>query len=146
MSDDRRLGRLEELASGIRMGQFASVGAVGYLVDNAVLALLVEVAGFGVVLGKPISAEAAIIVMFAVNERWTFARWGRGGLRPLLRRFATSNVVRIGGAAVAWGVLVALTELYGVHYFVGNTIGIGVGVVVNYVAESLVTWRVGVEP
>lgn len=145
MSDDRRFGRLEELPSGVRLGQFVSVGALGFLVDNAVLALLIEVAGLGVVLGKPVSAEAAIVVMFVANERWTFAEWGRVGVGPLLRRFATSNVVRVGGAAVAWAVLVALTELYGVHYFVGNTIGIGVGVVVNYVAESLVTWRVGVQ-
>lgn len=146
MSDDRRVGRVAELLSGIRLGQFVSVGAVGYVVDNVVLALLIEFAGVGVVLGKPVSAEAAIVVMFVVNERWTFAEWGRVGWRPLLRRFATSNLVRLGGAGVAWAVLVALTELYGVHYFVGNTIGIGAGVVVNYIAESLFTWRVGVEP
>lgn len=146
MSDDRRVGRLGELPSGVRLGQFASVGVVGYVVDNLVLALLIEVVGVGVVLGKPVSAEAAIVVMFVANERWTFSEWGRVGLGPLARRFATSNVVRLGGAAVAWVVLVALTERFGVHYFVGNTIGIAVGVVVNYVAESLFTWRVGVEP
>ncbi len=145
MSGDRWLGRPGELGSGVRLGQFVSVGAVGYVVDNVVLAALVEVWGVAAALGKPASAEAAIVVMFAVNERWTFAEWGRRGTGHLLRRFATSNLVRVGGAAVAWAVLVALTELYGVHYLVGNTIGIGVGVVVNYVAESLVTWRVGVE-
>ena len=133
--------RLRALVS-LRFGQFLSVGALGYVVDNLVLAGLIELGGLSVVLGKPISAEAAILVMFVANERWTFRSWGRQGIRPVARRLAKSNVVRWGGAGVAYAVLLALTGWFGVHYFLANTTGIGVGVVVNYVAESIFTWQV----
>ncbi len=136
------LTRLESLLSGIRFSQFLSVGLLGYAVDNLVLAGLIELWAIPVLFAKPVSAESAILVMFAANERWTFSKWGETGYRAVGRRLVKSNVVRWGGAGVAYIVLLALTELFGVHYFIGNTIGIGVGFIVNYVAESLFTWRV----
>ncbi|MFB6299118.1 MAG: GtrA family protein [Halobacteriales archaeon] len=145
MTDGSIVGRLATLASGIRFGQFLSVGVLGYLVDNAVLAALIELFDVTVVLGKPVSAETAIIVMFIANERWTFAKWGESGIGSLGRRFVKSNVVRWGGAGVAYAVLLVLSGHFGVHYFLANTIGIGVGFLVNYVAESLFTWQIGAE-
>ncbi|MDY6819157.1 MAG: GtrA family protein [Halobacteriales archaeon] len=145
MTDGSIVARLTTLASGIRFGQFLSVGVLGYLVDNAVLAGLIELFGVSVVLGKPVSAETAIIVMFIANERWTFAKWGESDLASIGRRFVKSNVVRWGGAGVAYAVLLVLSGHFGMHYFLANTIGIGVGFMVNYLAESLFTWRVGID-
>lgn len=146
MSKPPRLGKLHELFSGLRIGQFVSVGILGFIVDQSVLVIVIELIGISVVAGKPISAEAAIVVMFVLNERWTFASWGKTGLRPLLSRFLKSNAVRFGGVLVAYSVLLLLHEWFGIHYLIANTIGIGAGFVVNYVAESLYTWRVGVFP
>ncbi len=144
MSKPPRLGEVRELISGIRMGQFASVGIVGFVVDQIVLTIAIELGGVSVVLGKPLSAEAAIIVMFILNERWTFASWGKTGGRHLVSRFLKSNIVRLGGVLVAYVVLLLLHRWFGTHYLIANTIGIGMGFVVNYIAESLFTWRVGV--
>ena len=150
---DPRIGRIGELASGIRFGQFASVGALGAICDNSVLLGLTAL-GVVPVAAKLVGAETAIIIMFAVNERWTFAAEGRPGLRPLGRRFLTSNLVRAGGVLVATAVFAILvrfvpfsipiggTDLW---YLGANLIGIGVGMVVNYIAEGLFTWRVGVQ-
>jgi len=147
MSDDYRLlgiirARLRAISSGMRFGRFVSVGVVGFVVDTIVITLLTV--GFTVpTLGaKLASAETAIIVMFALNERWTFQRWGEAELVSLLRRFVTSNLVRTGGVAVATAVLLALNGWFGVWVPVANAIGIGVGFVVNFVFESLLTWRV----
>lgn len=138
------VGRLvDALASKVRLSQFASVGFLGYLIDQTIITLLIEVAGAPVWLAKLVSAEAAIAVMFTVNERWTFKRWGRPGLRALVHRFLKSNLVRLLGVLVALGVLLLLTEGFGVHYLIANTIGIGAGFAVNYTAETLFTWRVG---
>lgn len=153
MIDGRSLpiGRVRALLSGIRFGQFASVGAVGAVCDNTVLLTLTS---FGVLpeLAKLLGAETAIIVMFALNERWTFADEGLAGWLPLVRRFLTSNVVRAGGVLVATVVFsllirtvdlsfpIAGTDLW---FLVANLVGIGVGVVFNYAAEGLFTWRVG---
>jgi len=147
MSDDYRLlgfirARLRAIASGMRFGRFVSVGVVGFVVDTIVITLLTV--GFTVpTLGaKLASAETAIIVMFALNERWTFQRWGEAEFISLLRRFVTSNLVRTGGVAVATAVLLALNGWFGVWVPVANAIGIGVGFLVNFVFESLLTWRV----
>jgi putative flippase GtrA len=143
--------RLDELLSGVRFGRFVSVGAVGAVVDN--LTLLALASGAGVYRGaaKLAGAELAIVVMFLINERWTFAEEGAVGRRPAVRRFLRSNLVRAGGVLVATAVFVVVSGLAPpvpwlpepVWLTVANGCGILVGLVVNYVAESLFTWRVG---
>lgn len=147
MSDDYRLlgvirARLRAIASGMRFGRFLSVGVVGFVVDTLVITLLTYAFTVPTLLAKLASAETAIIVMFALNERWTFQRWGEAELLSLVRRFVTSNIVRTGGVAVATAVLLALNGWFGVWVPVANAVGIGVGFVVNFVFESLLTWRV----
>lgn len=124
-----------------RLGRFASVGAVGAVCDNLVLAGLVETDLLAPVAGAVVAKEVSIAVMFALNEAWTFSETasGRGG--PI-RRFLTSNVVRGGGAVVGIAVLYALNAWIGVWYLLANVAGIGVGFALNYTAETLVTWRV----
>lgn len=146
--DPKAIG--ETLYAPFRFGKFASVGAVGAVCDNAVL-LALATAGVMPELAKFIGIETAIVVMFALNERWTFAGVGRPGLRPALRRLATSNVVRIGGIAVQ---LVVFSLVYrsfhvdvsalGVDLWLlaASGAGIGCGMIVNYTTESLLTWRI----
>jgi putative flippase GtrA len=142
--------RLRALASGVRFGQFASVGALGAVIDNAVLGALLN-AGVGPELAKLAGAEAAIVVMFLVNEHWTFAEEGATGTGAFLRRLLTSNLVRAGGVLVATVVFSLVYRSFDVSvavagfefwFLVANMTGIGVGLLVNYVAESLFTWRV----
>lgn len=142
--------RTRALASGIRFGQFLSVGVLGAICDNTILLALTSL-GVLPVAAKLVGAETAIIVMFAVNEHWTFATEGRAGFRALGRRFLTSNVVRAGGVLVATGVFALLVRFQTVSipvagtdlwYLGANIVGIGVGFVVNYVLESLFTWQV----
>jgi len=128
------------LWSVARLGRFASVGAVGAVCDNLVLAGLVETDLLAPVAGAVVAKEVSIAVMFALNEVWTFSEAGSGG--GPLRRFLTSNAVRGGGAVVGIAVLYALTAWLGVWYLLANVVGIGVGFALNYTAETLVTWRV----
>lgn len=133
---------IESITSGVRFGQFVSVGATGAIVDNIALAGFVEFGGLDPLVAKIIAAEIAIVVMFTINERWTFANFGAVGIIPLIWRFLRSNVVRIGGVAVALVTLAILHTGLGIWYLAANIIGIGIGFVVNYCAESLFTWRV----
>lgn len=144
--------RLDALRSTTRFGQFVSVGVVGAVVDNATLAALRLGAGVPELAAKAAGVEAAILVMFLVNERWTFADEGRPGAPAVLRRLLTSHGVRAGGVAVQLVVYWALTQRLGVTLVVAGTdlwflaaspVAIAAAVLVNYVAESLVTWRVG---
>lgn len=141
------------LVSGVRFGKFASVGAVGAVFDLSVSTVLIV--GFGVLgeYAKLAGAEVAIVVMFLLNEHWTFAAHGADGLLSKLGRLLKSNLVRSGGVAVQFLVVRSLRTLdvsvvvAGVDFWplIPLPIAIGMSVVLNYVAESLFTWRVGHE-
>ncbi|WP_248516127.1 GtrA family protein [Salinarchaeum laminariae] len=132
---------LRETLKFNRLWQFMAVGAVGTACDFAVLIGLVELFSTSPVVAKIVSAETAIVVMFVINERWTFASWGANDLVAVFRRLLTSNVVRLGGLAVATVVLAVLTVQYDVSYVLANGAGIATGFIVNYTMENLFTWR-----
>jgi putative flippase GtrA len=151
MSD--RTSRLAELTSGVRFGQFASVGAAGAVLDTSAVVVLTTYAGVFRGVAKLVGAELAIVLMFLINEHWTFAEEGAAGRAALVRRFLKSNLVRAGGVLVATGVFVAVSGLdyrlpvggESLWLVVSNGFGIAAGMFVNYVAESLFTWRVGAD-
>ncbi|MEF8785596.1 MAG: GtrA family protein [Haloarculaceae archaeon] len=143
--------RVDALLSGARFGQFVSVGVVGALSDNAVLATLNLVFGVPELWAKAAGVETAIVVMFLVNEHWTFAGQGATGRIPFLTRLGKSHLVRSGGVAVQLTVywflvtyidfklLVLGTDLW---FLAASPIAIGVAMSLNYVFESLFTWEV----
>ena len=142
---------LGALVSGARIGQFVSVGVVGATVETAIVALLTTLAAFAPLAAKAVGAEVSISLMFLLNDRYTFGAEGATGPGALVRRWGRSHLVRLGGLAVAFSVLWLLTARTDVTLAVAgrdlwptvaNVIGIGVGLVLNYVAESVFTWRV----
>jgi putative flippase GtrA len=160
---------VRSLAVPDRIGQFVSIGLVGAICDATVLVVLSE--GLGVLpeLATIAGIETAILVMFAANDRWTFGDSGGAGRRPLLRRLARSHLVRAVGSTTQFLVFVAVYRALFVPLALGDVpgataavgglglpglsgfdlwllvakgIGIGVGMTINYVAESVFTWRV----
>lgn len=170
MSDRSELigERVGSLLSGIRFGKFVSVGVVGALCDTAVLVTLEQVVGAPPELAWLVGVETAIIVMFLVNENWTFAAHGEDDRASFLDRLKRSHVVRAAGVATQFVVFVtvyrllfrdlvlgdiglwaSLTGGFGVPFagldlwlLLAKGLGVGVGMVVNYVFESLFTWQV----
>lgn len=145
-----KTGHFQVLFSGARFGQFASVGIVGALLDFTVLILLAGVADVPALIAKLVSIEVAILVMFAINERWTFATEGETGTHPVLRRLARSHAVRAAGTvtqlsvfAVVSGMVVTSATVFGVDPWLlaTNAIAIGTGFVLNYTFETLWTWQ-----
>lgn len=151
MTDGPWMGKVDELLSGIRFGQFASVGLIGAILDTATVIVLTTELGIYRGFAKLIGAELAIITMFLLNEHWTFAEEGAAGVLPFLRRLGKSNLVRAGGVMVATVVFVFVSGFQvdlpwggrALWLTIANAIGIGAGFIVNYIAESLFTWRVG---
>lgn len=145
---------LASLLSGIRFGKFASVGAVGAVVDTTTLIVLSEGVGIDPLIATLFSIELSILVMFSINEHWTYAAEGAAGVRPLLRRVVRSHGVRAVGTVAHLLVfyflvlnqfltlVVADIELWLV---VAKGSGIAAGVFFNYTFESLVTWRIHLE-
>jgi putative flippase GtrA len=146
--------RLGSLLSGIRFGKFASVGAVGAVVDIGTLVILTEGVGIPAEFATLLSIECAILTMFAINERWTYADDGAPGIGPLFRRLLRSHGVRAVGTAahllvfylLLWNQFMAVTAL-GLDLWpvVAKGTGIASGVFFNYTFESLVTWQIHLE-
>ena len=142
--------RLQSLASASRLGRFLSVGVVGLVFDVTTATVLRELGVFPEV-AVFAGIEVAIVVMFLLNDNWTFAEQGATGVGAMFRRFATSNIVRLGGILVQLATFRLLYRVVGIEltfadidawFVVAKLGGIGAGVAVNYVAESLFTWRV----
>ncbi|RKS83823.1 putative flippase GtrA [Haloarcula quadrata] len=143
--------RFESLVSGVRFGQFVSVGVVGAISDNTVLAVLGLVFGVSDMWAKAAGVETAILVMFLVNEHWTFAGQGDADRRSFAKRLGKSHLVRSGGVVVQLAIYWLLTQWLTVELVVAGTdlwfiaaspLAIGVAMLVNYVAESIFTWQV----
>lgn len=143
--------RLRPLARADRIGQFISVGVAGASLETAIVFVLTGLWTVAPLPAKAVGAEASISLMFLLNDRWTFAEEGKTGVLAVVRRYLKSHVVRLGGLTVAFTTLYVLTSwtdvqlvLAGADFWptIANVVGIGVGMTLNYVAESVVTWRV----
>jgi len=142
---------VEALLSGVRIGQFVSVGVVGAIAETIVVFVLTALLGIWAIPAKVLGAEISILIMFLLNDRWTFASEGPSTLRSAGRRYFRSHLVRLGGIAVAFLVLWLLVDFTDVTVVVlgqdlwptiANGVGIAAGLVLNYLFESLFTWRV----
>lgn len=154
MGDNTAQGFLSALNSRVRFGKFVSVGVIGAISDNLMLTVLTLGVGIHEVAAKAAGIETAILVMFLVNEYWTFADKGEPGRVPFLKRAGKSHLVRVGGASVQIVVYWFLTQqleyelvLFGTDlwFLAASPIAIAIAMVVNYVFESLFTWQVHVD-
>ncbi|MBA2730606.1 MAG: GtrA family protein [Euzebyaceae bacterium] len=114
--------------------RFAVVGALGTLVNLAVLELLHGQLGYGFTRSSAAATEVAIIGNYLGNELWTF-HYRRLSLRRLLQFNATMLV----GAAVQVGSATLLKEY--LPYLLAQTLGIGIGAAVNFAFNFGWTWR-----
>ena len=144
--------RVEPLVSGTQFGQFVSVGALGAVADTLVLAAATLLVGVSELWGKAAGIEVAIVLMFLLNERWTFTSYGNSGWRPLLARLGKSHLVRSGGVAVQLTTFWTLTGPYAIQvtingfdvwFLLASLASIGIATLINYVFEGLFTWDIG---
>lgn len=151
MTGESLSARLRSLARLDRVGQFVSVGVAGASLETVIVFILTGILAVSALPAKAVGAEASISLMFLLNDNWTFANEGGSGLLAAGRRYLRSHLVRLGGLTVAFATLFVLTSWTDVQLVIAdlnlwptiaNGVGIGVGMVLNYVAESLFTWRV----
>ena len=137
-----------------RILSFAGVGSLGTVVDLTVTGTLVYAIGTLPEIAKVLGAEVAIVVMFMINDRWTFRRFGRTHPRDRLLRLVRSNGVRLAGIAlqfliVGWvrrtGFAVPMAGV-DLGPMVAAVLAIALAASANYLGESLLTWRITQRP
>ena len=121
-----------------RFLKFCIVGASGVVVNEGMLWLLRDVAGFFLYPSSAIAIEASILNNFTWNDLWTFGD-RRGNSR--WTRFWKFHVVSLSGLAINMGVLAALTELAGIHHLISNLVGILLALAWRFSFNTLWTWR-----
>jgi dolichol-phosphate mannosyltransferase len=123
-----------------RFVRFGLVGGSGVIVNYLVLLGLVEGAHMPPVPAAVAATECAIVSNFLLNDRWTFADLRRSAPSSWLRRFASYNLLTLGGLVLSVGILALLHGVAGVHYLVANAVGIGAATLWNYGSNHQWTW------
>ncbi|GAB3316502.1 glycosyltransferase family 2 protein [Geodermatophilus aquaeductus] len=127
---------------GLRMGRmtrFAAVGALGTLVNLAVMALLVR-SGAGYVAAAVGAAEVSILHNFLLQERFVF-RDVRDGPNSWSRRLAQHLAFNNAEALVRLPFLVLLVETWHVWALLAQAVTLAVAFVARFLFVSRVVYR-----
>lgn len=131
--------RLKGLLSGPFL-KFCVVGGIGFIINTAVLELLVYLK-FHPTVGSAVGAELAIISNFFLNNIWTFGSKRIYGTR-LIGKFLQFNGTSVGAIILQAGTVAVGSFLFGVagyHFY--YIFGVGLGLVWNYIMYSRVIWK-----
>lgn len=118
--------------------RFAIVGAVGTVVNLAVLWTLRY--GFSVMheIASAVAIEVSLLSNFLLNDVWTFRRRRRSGFIQSVLRYHAANLA---GILTQYGTSVSLHRFLGVESLMSQFVGILIGFLVNYaLSKSMVWW------
>jgi putative flippase GtrA len=127
-----------------RFVKFAIVGALGAIIDFALLNLLRGYFGWPLLLANTVSVSVAILSNFIWNRLWTFPESRSRKKRKQLPQFALINII---GLLINNLIVVGLDAVLVPHigepwsYNIAKAIAIGVVLFWNFGANRLWTYR-----
>jgi putative flippase GtrA len=113
---------------------FNSIGAMGFLVQLAMLALLTAWLRWNIVPATALAVETAVIHNFFWHEPWTW----KGGFRRFLRFNLSNGFLSIAGNLVF---TVLFLDTLPVNYVAANVLAIAVCSILNYVVSDRFVFR-----
>ena len=127
---------------GLRWLKFNAVGAIGFVVQIAMLAVFAGGLRMNFLWATALAVEVAVLHNFAWHELYTWrdrTRLARGGrLGRLLRFNLTTGTLSIGGNVVIMQVLVGRL---GINYLVSNVLAILACSFANFAASHWMVFR-----
>jgi dolichol-phosphate mannosyltransferase len=131
--------RVKQLLAGSFL-KFCVVGLIGFIINTAVLELMVK-AGYFPAIGSVVGAELAIISNFILNNFWTF-NTRKVQKNKLPGKFLQFNTTSLGAIIIQSGTVAAGSALFGITtYRLFYILGVGIGLVWNYIMYSKVIWK-----
>lgn len=109
---------------------------MGAVVNAGLLLLLVEGAGWPVLLASLVAIEVSTLGNWALNRTWTWAD-RRGGWASLARYHG----VTAGAMLLQWVTLALAVTTFDVHYLVGALLGIAAGTLWNFAGNHWFAFR-----
>jgi len=121
-------------------GKFLVVGTIGFIINTAVLEILVKFEGHPAA-GSAVGAELAIISNFILNNSWTF-RHNKIVRGKTILKFLQFNTTSFGAIIIQGGSVALGTFFFGVStYRLFYMLGVGIGLIWNYWMYSHVIWK-----
>ena len=139
-----RLGLDRRPQELLRFLKFATVGAIGMVVDLSILNLMHKVFGLHLLVANSISFSTAVVSNCTWNRLWTFPESRQRPILGQLGQFALVNVIGLGiNNAVLWGVFRLITGfvLDPFDYNLAKITAIGVVLFWNYGVNRVWTYR-----
>lgn len=115
--------------------KFAIVGISGIIVNQGFLTLFVEM-GMRLSIAGILAIELSILSNFFLNNYWT---WKKKNAPGILARLIKYHLVTAVSGIINYLILLLLTH-YGLHYFISNLIGIGIGMIINFILNHFWTF------
>lgn len=155
-TDDALVHASRRLHVPVTLLKFVFVGALAYLVNQAALFLLYDVAPFlpekdtgidlllfrypdvRLLITSFVAVQCAIVFKFGIHESWTFRDRRRDG--PIIARFLQFNVSSVLSPIVTLSAVNVLTPALDISPYVANTIGAVLGFIVNWLLSIHIIW------
>lgn len=121
--------------------QFATVGALGLVVNQALLWLLVDVLHIGhLLVAAAIATQGSTAFNFIGTEAWVFGARRRGGAAGLMKRFVVYDAVNSTALIVRLPLLQFLTAGFPhMNYLIANLLTLVLLTLVRFlIADSLI--------
>jgi dolichol-phosphate mannosyltransferase len=127
-----------KLVSG---SQFATVGALGLVVNQALLWFLVDVVQTGhLLLSAAIATQGSTAFNFVGNERWVFGSRREGGALGVIKRFVVYDAVNSSALLIRLPMLQVLTAGAHMNYLVANLLSLVALTVLRFLIADLLIW------
>ena len=121
---------------------FNSVGALGFLVQLATLALLMSLFRWNIAPATATAVEAAVINNFILHQQWTWSDRGvhgwKSGLLAFLRFNLSNGLLSIAGNLVF---TVLFLDTLPVNFVAANVLAIAVCSILNYIVSDRIVFR-----
>jgi dolichol-phosphate mannosyltransferase len=129
---------LRKLVSSSR---FATVGALGLVVNQVLLWLLYDVLHTGhLLISAAIATQGSTIFNFIGTESWVFGSRRTGGTLGLIKRFVVFDAVNLSALAVRLPLLQVLYAGWHMNYLVANLISLVALTVLRFLIADLLIW------
>ncbi|MCX5999164.1 MAG: GtrA family protein [Chloroflexi bacterium] len=123
-----------------RFVKFCIVGGSGVIVNEGLLWLLHDMAGFFLYPSSIIAIEASIWNNFTWHELWTFRDRRQG---TAWKRIGKFHVVSAGAMILNMATLALLTEVFDINHLIANIVGIAFAFTCRFFVDTSWTWGKG---
>ncbi len=120
--------------------RFGVVGGVGFVIDGALLWLLIW-ADVNPYLARAMSFPVAVVVTWVLNRNWTFRASRCASNKGQFRRYFAVQVTGALSNYLVYSVFITLFTMTGATLFWGFALGSFVGAFINFLGARLIAFR-----